>query len=363
MGEESEFVSKNGVTEFVPKIVSLGGGTGLSTMLRGLKAHTLDVTAVVSVADDGGGSGMLREELKMPPPGDIRNCLLALAETEPVMEKLLRYRFRTGSLSGQNFGNLFLAAMNEIFDGDFVEAVQNVSDVLKVKGKVLPVTREDVELVAVLENGQVVVGESEIGLAVYTHQSAIEKVYLRAKRDQRRNITPVQDVLDEIQEADLITLGPGSLYTSILPNLVINGLTEAISNAKAPTVYINNIMTQPGETDGYTAFDHAEAILKHTNQQFLDYCIVNAQKVDTPLLKNYIEQDSEEVSLDMERFASTNIQVIQRNLVYVKDDEFIRHDAEVLADTLLDVMNKHRRKLGLDVSEEGVLLYQPKHRN
>lgn len=344
----------------MPHIVAIGGGTGLSTMLRGLKKNTDAITAIVSVADDGGGSGMLRQELKMLPPGDIRSCILALAETEPMMEKLLRYRFADGSLAGQSFGNLLLAAMNGIFCGDFVTAVKNVSEVLKVTGKVLPVTGCDVELVATLANGQTVVGESKIGCAVHDYGSAISRIRLRP-RAGGGEVLPVDDVLAEIAQADLITLGPGSLYTSILPNLAVSGVTEALAAAKAPIVYINNIMTQPGETDGYTAFDHAEAILKHTRPHFIDYCIVNAAPVDTPLLSKYIEQDAETVILDMPRFAQAGIQVIAKDLVSVEDGRYIRHNAAVLADVIMDLANKHR--LGPNqVSEEGVVLYHPRHR-
>lgn len=344
----------------MPHIVAIGGGTGLSTMLRGLKKNTDAITAIVSVADDGGGSGMLRQELKMLPPGDIRSCILALAETEPMMEKLLRYRFADGSLAGQSFGNLLLAAMNGIFCGDFVTAVKNVSEVLKVTGKVLPVTGCDVELVATLANGQTVVGESKIGCAVHDYGSAISRIRLRP-RAGGGEVLPVDDVLAEIAQADLITLGPGSLYTSILPNLAVSGVTEALAAAKAPIVYINNIMTQPGETDGYTAFDHAEAILKHTRPHFIDYCIVNAAPVDTPLLSKYIEQDAETVILDMPRFAQAGIQVIAKDLVSVEDGRYIRHNAAVLADVIMDLDNKHR--LGPNqVSEEGVVLYHPRHR-
>ena len=343
------------------KIVSIGGGTGLSTMLRGLKMYTEDITAVVSVADDGGGSGVLRRDLNMPPPGDIRSCILALAKTEPVMEKLLQYRFKAGSLSGQNFGNLFLAAMNEIFDGDFVTAVQKVSDVLRVRGKVLPVTDTDVELVAQLESGQTVTGESEIGHCVHRFGSRIKKVYLRPKYGNMP-IHLVPEIADEIRHADLITLGPGSLYTSVLPNLAVQELTECIKQSGVPVVYINNIMTQPGETDGYTAFDHVQAILDHTCPDFLDYCIVNTQPVDTPLLSKYTEQDSEAVPLDEARFAGTSIRLFKRELVGIIQERYIRHDTNVLADAILDVVNYSRASRGISVSDEGVVLYQPRHR-
>lgn len=342
-------------TVFKPKVLAIGGGTGLSTMLRGLKEYTENITAVVTVADDGGGSGVLRNELKMLPPGDIRNCILALSETEPIMEKLLRYRFDTGRLSGQNFGNLFLAAMNEIFGGDFVLAVKNVSDVLKVRGEVLPVTDCDVELIAVLENGQTVVGESAIGKSILNYESRIKKVKLRAKNGGKVRLLP--EVRERIQEADIITLGPGSLYTSVLSTLAVDGLVDELKAAKAPVVYINNIMTQPGETDGYTAFDHVQAILDNTCSDFLDYCIVNSNRVETPLIARYTEENSEEVAFDEERLEKSGINIIKKNLVGLVDGRYIRHNTQLLAETIIDLVNRVCRD---NVSDEGVLLYTMK---
>lgn len=344
-----------------PKIVSIGGGTGMSTMLRGLKMYTDKITAVVTVADDGGGSGVLRKDLNMLPPGDIRNCILALSETEPVMEKLLQHRFEAGRLRGQSFGNLFLAAMNEIFKGDFVTAVKSVSDVLKVTGKVLPVTDEDVELVAVLKSGEKVYGESNIGHSLLNHDSRIDRVYLRNKQDPNMEIVPVKGIAEEIYNADLIILGPGSLYTSVLPNLCVKGLADIIHRTEAPVVYINNIMTQPGETDGYTAFDHVQAILKHTYPDFIDYCIVNNRKIDIPIMSKYMEQDAEAVVYDSVRFENTGIKVIEKDLIGIKDNRYIRHNAAFLADAVRDIVNTHYKEPG-NVSEEGVTLYQPRRR-
>ena len=357
-----ENFKKTNSTGFNPKIVSVGGGTGLSAMLRGIKKYTSDITAVVTVADDGGGSGVLREDLKMPPPGDIRNCILALSEVEPIMEKLLMYRFDSGLLEGQSFGNLLVAAMTGIFSGDFVEAVRNVCKVLNITGKVFPVTASDVELVATLENGQTVVGESRIGSSVSDHNSHIKKVRLRSKSDYLMPVEPLKEILDAVRKADLITLGPGSLYTSVLPNLVIGDLKDAIMESKAPVVYINNIMTQPGETDEYTAFDHVLAILDHTYDSFIDYCIVNTGKISGALLEKYADDGSCPVAYDKERFSSTDITVVERDLSTVDGNGFVRHDINVLADTLLDIININRNEQGLKVSSEGVLLYNPKTR-
>lgn len=348
-------MSENG---FKPRVLAIGGGTGLSTMLRGLKEYTENITAVVTVADDGGGSGVLRDEFNMPPPGDIRNCIMALSKTEPMMERLLHYRFDAGRLNGQSFGNLFLAAMTGISDGDFVAAVKNVSEVLKVTGKVLPVTDCDVELVAQLQNGEIVTGESNIGTCVRKYGSRISRIRLRAK-DGSGGVPLLADIDKEIGEADVITIGPGSLYTSVLSALGTDGFADKLCKANAPVVYINNIMTQAGETDGYTAFDHVRAILDHTSPDFLDYCIVNSKKIDTPLMKRYAEEYSEEVLLDEERFADTGIKLVKKNIAGLIGNRYIRHNPTALAEAIMDIANREYRQ---NVSDEGVLLYTPKKR-
>lgn len=352
--------SRSGV--FNPKIVSIGGGTGLSAMLRGIKTYTTDITAVVSVADDGGGSGMLREDLKIPPPGDIRNCILALSQVEPVMEKLLSYRFSCGQLKGQSFGNLLLAAMTGTFDGDFVTGVRNVCEVLNIIGKVYPVTASDVELVATMEDGSTVVGESKIGHSVSERHAAIKKVRLREKSNSPLPVATLSEVLEDVKNADLITLGPGSLYTSIIPNLVIEDLKNAINEASAPVVYINNIMTQPGETDNYTAFDHALAILDHTFDDFIDYCIVNTGKISQELTEKYSGEGAQAVEYDKSRFLSTGITVVERDLVTVDRHNHVRHNTSALADALIDIVSINRNEFGQKISGEGVLLYSPKNR-
>lgn len=274
-----------------PKFVVIGGGTGLSILLRGLKKFTSNITAIVTVADDGGGSGKLREDLGMLPPGDIRSCILALANTEPTMEKLLQYRFTEGSLKGQNFGNLFIAAMNEIY-GSFERAIKETCNVLAVTGKVLPMTLEDVTLCAILENGHVLKGESCIPVYAIKAGSRIDYIYMEPK------ITyPLDESVEAINEADIIVLGPGSLYTSVMPNLLVNNIVDTIYNAKAPKVYITNVMTQPGETDGYDVLDHVNAILKHSSPDFLDYVIANTEEIPLSILEKYIKDGSKPVLL------------------------------------------------------------------
>ena len=231
--------------------MAIGGGTGLSTMLRGLKRHTNNLTAIVTVADDGGGSGVLRQELGMPPPGDIRNCLEALANVEPLMSELLHYRFTEGSLRGQSFGNLFLAALNGI-SGSFDQAVSRMSQVLAITGTVLPVTTANVQLEAEFENGARVLGESKIFYCKKREDCRIRRVRLLPERPPA-----LAPAIAAIEEADMILLGPGSLYTSIIPNLLVDGIAEAILRSDALKIYIANVMTQEGETEGYSNSDHA----------------------------------------------------------------------------------------------------------
>ena len=239
-----------------PAIVAIGGGHGLSAVLRGLKNRTDDLTAIVTVADDGGGSGTLREELGMPPPGDIRNCMEALANVEPVMRELMHYRFTDGSLAGQSFGNLLLAALNGI-SPTFDEAVERMSQVLAITGRVLPVTSADVQLEAVFENGARVVGESKICDVKKQQDCRIHHVELIPAKPKA-----LPAALEAIREADLLLLGPGSLYTSVIPNLLVDGISDAIEESKALKIYVCNIMTQDGETEGMTASEHLAALLE-----------------------------------------------------------------------------------------------------
>ncbi|OPZ84222.1 MAG: Gluconeogenesis factor [Firmicutes bacterium ADurb.Bin419] len=313
-----------------PKIVVIGGGTGLSTMLRGLKAYSSNLTAIVTVADDGGGSGVLRQDLGMLPPGDIRNCILALADTEPVMEKLLQYRFKDGMLKGQSFGNLFLAAMDGISDG-FEEAVRKMSDVLAVTGRVLPVTLQDVKLCAELEDGYVVKGESRIGKHNSFHRGKIKNVYLEPML-----IRPLQEAIDSILEADMVVLGPGSLYTSIIPNLLVPGIGDAIRRSNAIKVYVCNVMTQPGETEDYSVSDHVAAIEKHSHKGIIEYCIVNSAEIPDELKKKYYEDGATTVRVDADVLERQGINVIDDDFVCINNN-YIRHDTKRLAKTIISL--------------------------
>lgn len=314
-----------------PKIVAIGGGTGLSTMLRGLKAYSTNITALVTVADDGGGSGVLRQDLGMLPPGDIRNCILALADTEPIMEKLLQYRFQDGILKGQSFGNLFLAAMDGI-SSSFEEAVRKMSDVLAVTGSVLPITLDDVQLCAELEDGFIICGESRIGKHNTFHPGRIKRVYL-----EPQNAKALQDALDSIAEADVLVMGPGSLYTSIIPNLLVDGVCDAIRKSNAIKIYVCNVMTQPGETDSYTVHDHIKAIEKHSYTGIVDYCIVNTADIPEDLKRNYANDGAETVKVDCNEIYKAGVNIIQGDFVSVKNN-LVRHDALKLAGVIIDLV-------------------------
>ena len=313
-----------------PKIVAVGGGTGLSTMLRGLKKYTKNLTAIVTVADDGGGSGMLRQDLGMPPPGDIRHCMEALANTEPVMERLLTYRFTEGSLAGQSFGNLILAALNGI-TGSFEEAVAQMSHVLAITGRVIPVTSADVQLEAFFENGASVVGESKIYACKKEQDCRIHHVRLIPERPKA---TPA--ALEAIGEADLILLGPGSLYTSVIPNLLVEGIADAVCRSKALKMYICNIMTQDGETEGMTASDHVKALLAHSGPGLIDLCLCNSAPVRPRLVERYKEEDAAPIVVDAPAIEAMGIEVITRPLAS-ETSNYARHSIARLAAAVMEI--------------------------
>lgn len=320
--------------EHGPKIVAIGGGTGLSTMLRGLKLYTKNLTAVVTVADDGGGSGKLRQDLGILPPGDIRNCMQALANVEPIMQQLMNYRFESGSLKGQSFGNLLLAALTGI-STSFDQAVSKMSQVLAITGRVLPVTNSDVQLKAKLDNGMQVIGESEIPQVLKKTGGRIQKIQLIPEKPPA-----LPDALKAIKEADIILLGPGSLYTSVIPNLCVNGVSDAIRKSTVPRVYICNIMTQDGETEGYSAADHLDALFAHAGSGIVDCCLVNSQPITETMKKKYKLSDSEPIRIDRERIASMGIELIERPLASEKDG-LVRHDEEKLAAAVMEIYEKY----------------------
>lgn len=318
-----------------PKIVVIGGGTGLSTMLRGLKNYTSNITAIVTVGDDGGGSGVLREDLGILPPGDIRNCILALARTEPLMEELLQYRFKDGRLKNQNFGNLFLAAMDGISD-NFEDAVQKMSSVLAVKGKVLPVTLEDMVLEAELENGNKVRGESIIGEEVIEQDSRIKKFKIFPE-----DAKALDDAISAIEDADAIVLGPGSLYTSILPNLLVKDITRSIKKSKALKLYICNIMTQPGETQKFSVSDHIKVIFDHCGRDIIDCVIANEESIHPDLKDKYYAEGSDIVNLDIEELEKLGVDVVKDDLTETQKT-YVRHNAKKLAKIIIETVMERK---------------------
>jgi uncharacterized cofD-like protein len=310
------------------KIVVLGGGTGLSVLLRGLKTFPVDITAVVTVADDGGSSGILRKELKIPPPGDLRNVLVALSEVEPLVEELFQHRFKNGNgLSGHSLGNLLLAGMTSI-TGDFARGVQELSRVLNVKGKVLPAANQEIILHAEMEDGTLVEGESSIPRA----GKRIKRVFLEPAVPE-----PLQETLTALEQADLIVLGPGSLYTSVIPNLLVPQISEVIQRSEARKVYICNVMTQPGETTGFTAADHAMAIYEHAGDRILNSILVNVQPIPFSYAQRYAQQNAYEVAVDEDRLRNMGLKVLGEDLLYF-DNYLLRHDGQKLSQRLVSML-------------------------
>lgn len=314
-----------------PSIVAIGGGTGLSTLLRGLKEHTSNITAIVTVTDDGGSSGRLRSEMGILPPGDIRNCLVALADKEPLMERLFQYRFRSCSgLNGHSFGNLLIAALTDLC-GDFELAVKESSKVLAVRGRVLPSTLSDVTICAEMLDGSIVRGETSLS----SQNQPIRRVFI-----EPGGCDPLPEALDAIREADAIVLGPGSLYTSVIPNLLVEELTNAIAGSSAPKIYVCNVMTQRGETDHYSVQDHVQAILDHSRRDLIDYCIVNDTPVSEHLIARYRQMSQDPVVDDSDRLASAGIRVVKASVV--SETAVVRHDPTKLAAVLMQLIGEIR---------------------
>ena len=308
------------------KVVTIGGGTGLSVLLRGLKKYPLEITAVVTVADDGGSSGKIRSDMNIPSPGDIRNVIAALSDVEPYLEKMFQYRFDSGEVKGHPVGNLMIAAMTDIH-GDFSTAVKVMSRILNVRGTVLPTTNDIATLNAVLSDGEIIRGESSITKA----GGVIDHVYITPSR-----VKPNEDVLKAIEEADYIIMGPGSLYTSIIPNLVISNVSEKIRESKAKKIYVCNVMPQHGETDNYSVCDHIVAINKHVQENIFDLVIANSREFDDSILSKYHKEKQEPVKIDHEKIEALGIKLIKNNDVGIVDNNTIRHNADKVSELIYD---------------------------
>jgi uncharacterized cofD-like protein len=318
------------------RIVAIGGGTGLSTLLNGLKRYVylpVDITAVVTVTDDGGSSGRLRREFEILPPGDIRNCMVALSEDEGLMSRLFQFRFAAGrGLKGHTFGNLFLAAMTHL-TGDFAHAVRLSSEVLATRGRIFPSTGSNVVLEAHLEDGSVAAGETLISRS----RSRIVSLSLRPRRCR-----PLEETLEAIAQADLITIGPGSLFTSVIPNLLVGGIPRAIAASPALKAYFVNLMWQPGETVGFTAADHVEAIYRHGVPGLLDCVVVNTKPIGESPRRRYAAAQVRPVENDIDRLAKLKVAVIGRDLL--ARTKMVRHDSEAIAEVALELARAGRRR-------------------
>ncbi|MDZ5783614.1 gluconeogenesis factor YvcK family protein [Marinococcus luteus] len=307
------------------KVVVMGGGTGIGVLLRGLKQFPADITAIVTVADDGGSSGRLRKEFNIPPPGDVRNVLVALAEVEPLIEELFQHRFTSGEgLTGHSLGNLLVAGMTSI-TGDFAKGITELSTVLNVRGKVLPASNRSIELFAKMKDGSTVYGESLIPKA----GKQIDQVFIHPP-----DAEALPETVRAIEQADVIVIGPGSLFTSIMPNLIVPGIRDAINRSGARKVYICNVMTQPGETDGFSAADHLHAIEKHTGGAFVDTVLVHNGEIPAPVLANYEKQQAFPVKCDYERLEQIGCRVVTDTFMHY-DGLVLRHNAKKVSEALL----------------------------
>lgn len=325
------------------RIVAIGGGTGLSTLLRGLKRYAraegtqearVEITAVVTVTDDGGSSGRLRREFDILPPGDIRNCMVALAEDEEYLSRVFQYRFAAGrGLKGHSFGNLFLTALTDV-TGDFAQAVKVSSDILKIAGRIYPATSSNIVLEATLENGTVVRGETKISKS---------KARIQSIRFQPEKCKPAEETIAAIAAADLITFGPGSLFTSVIPNILVEGVPEAICDSGALRVYFSNLMWQPGETNGLLASDHARAILDHAGRKVIDYVILNNAEIRRPLLRKYARQKACPVVNDIETLKAMGLRTVEAPLAIVAAErQVVRHDSDKTAEIVMQLAEEGR---------------------
>ncbi len=314
-----------------PRIVAIGGGTGLSTLLRGLKQHSSNITAIVTVSDDGGSSGRLVQEMGIIPPGDMRNCLVALADAEKLMTDLFQHRFKnaSGSLSGHSMGNLLIAALVEQSGGDFEQALEVASEVLAIRGRVMPSTLTPVRLRALMENGVEICGETKI----VESNMRIRRIFLDPE-----DPVPHAQAVEAIRNADLICIGPGSVYTSVIPNLLVPGIAQAIKHSDATKAFVCNVMTQPGESDGFTAAEHLVAIQANVDERVCDYVLMNTGVPSAAAIEKYRESGQFLVEPDADRIRAMGLKVVPGN--YMSESDYVRHDPLRVASRLIDLLNK-----------------------
>ncbi len=318
-----------------PKVVIIGGGKGLSNILSGLKEYTSNITSIVSTFDDGGSTGRLMQQMDILPPGDIRKSIIALSEAGPVMESLLSYRFSEGKVDNHSLGNLFLAALTEI-TGSFPEAIQKMSDIFNVRGNILPVTIGKAKLCAGLENGEIVVGEDNIRPRVLESKSKIKQIFLKDGE-----VTPADGVIESIRNADVVVIGPGSLYTSVACNFLVNDLGKAVMQTKAKKIFISNLMNEPGETLGYTLAKHVNEIERYIGKHVLDYCICNNGEITKDMIKDFNQGESTPVTIDLDNIQNRAISIIQEDLV-VTAPGAILHDNHRVAEIIIEIAKRKK---------------------
>lgn len=318
-----------------PKVVIIGGGKGLSNILSGLKEYTSNITSIVSTFDDGGSTGRLMEQMDILPPGDIRKSVIALSEAGPVMESLLGYRFSDGKVDNHSLGNLFLAALTEI-TGSFPEAIEKMSDIFNVRGKILPVTIGKAKLCAGLENGEIVVGETNIRPRVLESKSKIKQIFLKDGE-----VTPADGVIESIRNADVVVIGPGSLYTSVACNFLVNDLGKAIMQTKAKKIFISNLMNEPGETLGYTLAKHVNEIERYIGKHVIDYCICNNGEITKEMIKDFNQGESTPVTIDLDNIQNRAISIIQEDLVITAPNAIL-HDNHRVAEIIIEIAKRKK---------------------
>lgn len=325
----NSLIFNKNVYEKGPKVVVIGGGSGLNTVLRGLKKYTNNITAIVTVSDYGEIATTSRKELDLKPIEDIKTSMISLSNHEEHMNALLNYTFESGKLANLSFGDIYLSAMQNIY-GDFTNSIEKASKVLRMVGKVLPVTLDEMQICAELKDGTVVNEKDKISETVYEKITKIDRIYLTPS-----NCRPAPGVLEAIEDADAIIIGPGNLYTNVIPNLLIKGVAKAIKTSKAIRFYISNIMTEPGQTDNYSVSDHISAITEHTRENIIDYCIGNSGEIVPEYVRRYNKEGSDVVDVDTNKLKELGVKVIKKDIAKIEDG-YIRHDTEEIAKTIME---------------------------
>lgn len=345
---QSLIFNKN-VYEKGPKIVVIGGGNGLNTVVQGLKKYTSNITAIVTISDYGNAPTTSRMQLNLLPMDDIKDSIAALSSNRKEMDKLLKYKFENERLKNLCFGDIYLSAMEEIY-GDITESIENSSKILNITGKVIPVTQDEIEICAELDDGTVVKEKNKIPEVTYEKISKINRIFISPS-----NCKPAPGVIETIEAADAIIIGPGSLYTNVIPNLLVKNVAKTIKESKAFKIYISNIMTQPGQTDNYSVSDHINAIVEHAGNGIVDYCICDTGEIVPEYVRMYNKRGSDIVERDLQKVRGNNIKIIQKNMSVI-DGEFIRHNSDVIASTVMELICSDLKFKDLQYDTQYILL-------